>query len=97
MTCSCHADLMYAGLYDCPACGHRSLDIGRTWAGCERRRCGWQTEDRRSYRNLSRWSAWGLYGTAGDLVATIRAESAHAARVLFIGNGLQGERVRRLV
>jgi hypothetical protein len=95
MTCSCHSDLMYASLYDCPACGHRSLDIGKTWAGCERRKCGWQTEGRRSYRKLMAWPVWGLYDDEG-LRATIRAESAQAARVLFIGSALSGTRVRRI-
>lgn len=97
MTCRCHSSDLYASLYDCPSCGHHSLDIGKTWAGCERRRCGWQTESRRSYRKLMGWPIWGLYdGT--ELLATIRAESAQAARVLFIGNygRVRGDRVRRL-
>jgi hypothetical protein len=95
MTCRCHSGLLYASLRDCPACGHHSLDILKTWAGCERKACGWQTESRRSYRNLMAWPAWGLYAS-DSLIATIRAESAHAARVLFIGAGLQGDRVRRV-
>jgi hypothetical protein len=93
--CRCHSDPIYASLRDCPTCGHRSLDIGSGWAGCERKACGWQTEDRRSYRRLMGWPVWGLYG-ADALVATIRAEGAQAARVLFIGAGLRGERVRRI-
>jgi hypothetical protein len=95
MSCRCHSDPIYAGLIDCPECGHSSLDVGKGWAGCERRACGWETEDRRSYRRLMRWPVWGLYGGEA-LVATIRAESAQAARVLFIGAGLRGERVRRV-
>src|SRR4051812_28314547 len=96
MPCRCHSDSgLYGGLIDCPACGHSSLDVVKTWAGCERRACGWQTEDRRSYRKLMSWPVWGLYG-AERLVGTIRAESAQAARVLFIGAGLRGERVRRI-
>lgn len=99
MTCSCHAGDLYASLIDCPGCGHRSLEALPTWAGCERRRCGWQTESRRSYRRVAGWPAWGLYDADGTLVATIRAESAQAARVLFIGTfgtGLRGARVRRV-
>jgi hypothetical protein len=96
MSCKCHADLIYAGLHDCPQCGHHSLDIVGTWAGCERRACGWQTESRRSYRKLMGWPGWGLFDEAEKLVATIKAESGQAARVLFIGAGLRGVRVRRL-
>jgi hypothetical protein len=96
MTCKCHSDLMYASLYDCPACGHRSLDIVKTWAGCERKKCGWQTEDRRSYRKLMSWPVWGLFSAEDELAGTIRAESAQAARVLFIGGRMKGARVRRI-
>lgn len=42
MTCKCHSDLMYASLTTCPKCGHNSLDKGKTWEGCERRKCGYQ-------------------------------------------------------
>jgi hypothetical protein len=97
MPCRCHSDRnLYGSLRDCPMCGHQSLDVGRAWAGCERRKCGWQTEDRRSYRRLMSWSVWGLYDADDALVATIRAESAQAARVLFIGSNLQGQRVRKV-
>jgi hypothetical protein len=49
-TCSCHASDLYAGLWRCPSCGHRSFDA-YTWArrpgeplegSCERRRCGYE-------------------------------------------------------
>lgn len=40
--CRCHSGLLYNGLTTCPACGHNSLDRGRTWEGCERRACGYQ-------------------------------------------------------
>lgn len=97
MPCSCHSDLMYASLIDCPGCGHKSLDVGKTWAGCERRKCGWQTESRRGYGGLLRYPAWGLYEGA-ELLASIRAESAQAARILLIGNygRTRGDRVRRI-
>jgi len=37
MTCRCHSGNLYQGLHDCPMCGHRSLEILPTRAGCERR------------------------------------------------------------
>lgn len=40
--CTCHSGPLYAGLTTCPACGHWSLDRGRTWEGCERRACGYE-------------------------------------------------------
>jgi hypothetical protein len=43
VTCSCHQDLIYASLRECPECGHKSLDICGSYAGCERKRCGWET------------------------------------------------------
>lgn len=52
--------------------------------------------NRRSYRGLSRLPAYGLYDTAGRLVATIRAASATDARDLFRRHGLSGARVRRV-
>jgi hypothetical protein len=73
----------------------RRSTSARAGRAASARACGWQTEDRRSYRRLMRWPVWGLYGGEA-LVATIRAESAQAARVLFIGAGLRGERVRRV-
>jgi hypothetical protein len=101
VTCKCHSDdSLYGSLYDCPGCGHRSLDVLKTWAGCERRACGWQTESRRSYRKLASWPVYGLFDAADRLFATIRAESAQAARVLFIGaygsGAAKGGRVRRI-
>jgi hypothetical protein len=97
VTCRCHSGPLYASLYDCPSCGHHSLEALETWAGCERKACGWQTTSRRSYRLLSRWPAYGLF-KAGELVASIRAPDAIEARVLFIGNyGTgAGDRVRRI-
>lgn len=41
------------------------------------------------------WPVWGLHAD-GALVATIRAVSAQEARILFIGAGLTGQRVRLL-
>jgi hypothetical protein len=39
--CRCHSnESLYGTLKTCPACGHRSLDVGTRWAGCERRKCG---------------------------------------------------------
>jgi len=52
--------------------------------------------NRRSYRGLMTLPAFGLYDTANRLVATIRAESAEAARDLFRRHGLRGARVRRI-
>jgi len=58
---------------------------------------------RRSYQALSRMPAWGLYDDKGQLVATISAPDAHAARALFHKHNarnpdhlLQGSRVRRM-
>jgi hypothetical protein len=52
--------------------------------------------NRRSYTGLMRFPAYGLYDHKGRLVATIRAESADAARSIFRRSFLRGERVRRL-
>jgi hypothetical protein len=50
-TCSCHASDLYAALWRCPSCGHRSFEA-YTWVqlppgfalegSCERRRCGYE-------------------------------------------------------
>jgi hypothetical protein len=49
--------------------------------------------NRRSYRRVASLPAYGLY--AGErLVATVRAESAEAARDIFRRHGLHGIRVR---
>ena len=43
--CSCHSSDLYATLFVCPQCNHRSLDwsaYALDWAGCERRRCGYE-------------------------------------------------------
>ena len=50
---------------------------------------------RTSYRRLAKLPAFGLFA-AGELVATVRAETAIEARDLFKQAGLQGDRVRRL-
>lgn len=52
--------------------------------------------ERRSYRNLMALPAWGLYDAAGQIVASVRAESAQAAREIFKREGHVGERVRRI-
>lgn len=43
MSCRCHSSAIYARLYECPKCGHRSLDRVGDWEGCERRKCGYQS------------------------------------------------------
>lgn len=42
VTCRCHASSLYAGLWDCPRCHHKSLDRVGAWEGCERRACGYE-------------------------------------------------------
>jgi hypothetical protein len=51
--------------------------------------------DRHSYSGLSALPAWWLLDADDNLVASIRAESAVAARDLFKREGLQGVRVRK--
>jgi hypothetical protein len=50
--------------------------------------------DRSSYSRIIALPSWGLYRANGELVATIRAESAYAARDIFRRHGLEGARVR---
>ena len=49
---------------------------------------------RRSYRGLLVLPAWLLFDAAGGVVASVRAESAQAARLLF-RTGLPLDDVRR--
>lgn len=52
--------------------------------------------NRRSYRGLVSLPAWGLYD-GNRIVASVRAETAVAARDLFHKHGLVGKRVRRVL
>jgi hypothetical protein len=54
------------------------------------------TDSRRSYTNLMRKPAMGLYDDTGRLVATIRADTPHDARAIFKRHGLSGARVKRI-
>lgn len=52
--------------------------------------------DRRSYSNLMRLPAWGLFDCHDQIVASIRAKDAWTARDLFMRYGYEGVRVKRL-
>jgi hypothetical protein len=52
------------------------------------------TDNRRSYTNLMRKPAMGLYDDTGRLVATIRADTPHDARAIYDGACLLGTVMR---
>lgn len=40
--CACHPVDVYGNTVECPRCHHWSFDDLGTWAGCERRKCGYE-------------------------------------------------------